>query len=36
LVGQDHNNEFSAGSVTFKVGARTNWHTSQRTSAYRH
>jgi 4-carboxymuconolactone decarboxylase len=27
LVGQDHNNEFSAGSVTFKVGARTNWHT---------
>lgn len=27
LVAQDHNNEFSAGSVTFSAGARTNWHT---------
>lgn len=27
LVAQDHNNEFSAGSVTFEPGARTNWHT---------
>ncbi|MEJ5091395.1 Acireductone dioxygenase [compost metagenome] len=27
LVGKDHNNEFSAGAVTFEIGARTNWHT---------
>jgi len=27
LVAKDHNNEFSAGSVTFEPGARTNWHT---------
>lgn len=27
LVVQDHNNEFSAGSVTFEPNARTNWHT---------
>lgn len=27
LVAKDHNNEFSAGSVTFEHGARTNWHT---------
>jgi quercetin dioxygenase-like cupin family protein len=27
LVGQDKNNEFSAGAVTFKPEARTNWHT---------
>ncbi|MCL7986395.1 cupin domain-containing protein [Sphingobacterium sp. lm-10] len=27
LITQDKNNEFSAGSVTFKIGARTNWHT---------
>lgn len=27
LVGKDKNNEFSAGSVTFEPGARTNWHT---------
>jgi len=27
LVAKDHNNEFSAGSVTFEIGARTNWHT---------
>lgn len=27
LVGKDKNNEFSAGAVTFEVGARTNWHT---------
>lgn len=27
LVSKDHNNEFSAGAVTFEPGARTNWHT---------
>jgi len=27
LVSKDKNNEFSAGSVTFEPGARTNWHT---------
>lgn len=27
LVTKDKNNEFSAGAVTFEVGARTNWHT---------
>lgn len=27
LVAKDHNNEFSAGTVTFNPGARTNWHT---------
>ena len=27
LVAKDKNNEFSAGSVTFEEGARTNWHT---------
>ena len=27
LVAKDHNNEFSAGSVTFEAGARTHWHT---------
>lgn len=27
LVAKDKNNEFSAGAVTFEVGARTNWHT---------
>lgn len=27
LVAKDHNNNFSAGSVTFEAGARTNWHT---------
>jgi len=27
LVARDKNNEFSAGSVTFLPGARTNWHT---------
>lgn len=27
LVSKDKNNEFSAGSVTFDPGARTNWHT---------
>lgn len=27
LVGKDKNNEFSAGSVSFEPGARTNWHT---------
>jgi quercetin dioxygenase-like cupin family protein len=27
LVAKDKNNEFSAGSVTFEPGARTNWHT---------
>jgi len=27
LVAKDKNNEFSAGSVTFEKGARTNWHT---------
>lgn len=27
LVARDKNNEFSAGSVTFEPGARTNWHT---------
>lgn len=26
LVAKDKNNEFSAGSVTFEPGARTNWH----------
>ena len=27
LITQGKNNEFSAGSVSFKIGARTNWHT---------
>jgi quercetin dioxygenase-like cupin family protein len=27
LVGKDKNNNFSAGSVSFEVNARTNWHT---------
>ncbi|MCJ0743314.1 (R)-mandelonitrile lyase [Pedobacter montanisoli] len=27
LIAKDKNNEFSAGSVTFDPGARTNWHT---------
>ncbi len=27
LVARDQNNDFSAGSVTFEIGARTNWHT---------
>jgi len=27
LVSKDKNNDFSAGSVTFEPGARTNWHT---------
>lgn len=27
LVSKDKNNEFSAGSITFEPGARTNWHT---------
>lgn len=27
LVAKDSNNDFSAGSVTFEPGARTNWHT---------
>src|SRR3954470_4029869 len=27
LVAKGANNEFSAGSVTFEPGARTNWHT---------
>ncbi|MGE8379645.1 MAG: cupin domain-containing protein [Sphingobacterium sp.] len=27
LVAKDKNNDFSAGSVTFTQGARTNWHT---------
>lgn len=27
LIAKDKNNEFSAGSVTFEAGARTNWHT---------
>jgi len=26
LVAKDKNNNFSAGSVTFEPGARTNWH----------
>ena len=27
LVAKDKNNEFSIGSVTFEIGARTHWHT---------
>jgi 4-carboxymuconolactone decarboxylase len=27
LVAKDKNNDFSAGSITFETGARTNWHT---------
>jgi len=27
LVAKDKNNDFSAGSVSFEPGARTNWHT---------
>lgn len=27
LVAKDKNNEFSAGAVTFEIGARTHWHT---------
>lgn len=27
LLAKDNNNNFSAGSVTFEPGARTNWHT---------
>jgi quercetin dioxygenase-like cupin family protein len=30
LVGKDHNNDFSAGSVSFEPKARTNWHTHPR------
>ena len=30
LVAKDNNNNFSAGSVTFEPGARTNWHTHPR------
>lgn len=30
LVTKDKNNDFSAGSVTFEPGARTNWHTHPR------
>jgi quercetin dioxygenase-like cupin family protein len=30
LVAKDHNNNFSAGAVTFTPGARTNWHTHPR------
>ncbi|WP_343747541.1 cupin domain-containing protein [Fluviicola sp.] len=30
LVTKDKNNEFSAGAVTFEMGARTNWHTHPR------
>ncbi|MNV12691.1 Cupin domain protein [compost metagenome] len=30
LVSKDKNNDFSAGSVTFEPGARTNWHTHPR------
>lgn len=30
LVAKDKNNDFSAGSVTFEPGARTNWHTHPR------
>jgi quercetin dioxygenase-like cupin family protein len=30
LVAKDKNNDFSAGSVTFELGARTNWHTHPR------
>lgn len=27
LIARDKNNDFSAGSVSFEPGARTNWHT---------
>ncbi|WP_159779548.1 cupin domain-containing protein [Flavobacterium sp. 9AF] len=27
LVAKDSNNEFSIGSVSFEIGARTHWHT---------
>ena len=27
LIAKDNNNEFSIGSVTFEIGARTHWHT---------
>jgi 4-carboxymuconolactone decarboxylase len=30
LLAKDHNNDFSAGSVTFEPKARTNWHTHPR------
>ncbi|MES2764068.1 MAG: cupin domain-containing protein [Bacteroidota bacterium] len=30
LVGKDHNNDFSAGSILFEPKARTNWHTHPR------
>ena len=30
LVTKDKNNDFSAGSVSFEPGARTNWHTHPR------
>lgn len=30
LVAKDKNNDFSAGSITFEPGARTNWHTHPR------
>ena len=30
LIAKDKNNDFSAGSVTFEPGARTNWHTHPR------
>jgi quercetin dioxygenase-like cupin family protein len=30
LVGKDHNNDFTAGSILFESKARTNWHTHPR------
>lgn len=27
FISKDHNNEFSAGAVTFEARARTHWHT---------
>lgn len=27
LLAKDKNNDFAVGSVTFQIGARTNWHT---------
>jgi len=27
LIAKDKNNDFSVGSVSFELGARTNWHT---------
>jgi len=34
LVSKDKNNEFSAGAVTFEIGARTNWHTHPKGSGF--